>query len=221
MLHEVFYKALGADGILALRETIKTIHRIVPNVPVILGVYGGDIGHSNLALIEYAFEYLDADGITINPYFGQEALQPLLDLGNKGIIVLCRTSNYGAMELQGIVSRENEVPFYRTVAWRVSQYWNEKHRNCALLIGATSHGELSKIRSTVCRLPIFVTGIGPQSKTGKIEKDDVREIVINGRNGDGLGFVVCSSRGIIFADDPHTEAANLHKLINRYRAELL
>jgi len=216
MINDVFYRTLGKDGFATLQETINRIHHLASSVPVLLNICAGDIGHSNRQTIEYVFDKLDADGITINPYFGQEALQPFLDLREKGVVVLCRTSNYGANEFQDIISQENNVPLYRTVAWQVSEYWN-KNGNCALLMGLSSHGEIGKLREIVPNVTIFFTGIGPQSQTGIIEEDNVREIVVNGKNKEGTGFVICSSRGVIFSPDPHQEALRLHQLIKKYR----
>jgi orotidine-5'-phosphate decarboxylase len=82
-----------------------------------------------------------------------------------------------------------------------------------------SHGELGRIRSIVDDIPIFVTSIGTQGKTGRIEDDDVREIIVNGRDSEGYGIAVCSSRAIIFSPNPQQEALRLHHLINRYRKE--
>lgn len=215
-INDVFYKAHGEAGMRALKMTMDRIHLIAPKVPVLINICAGDIGHSNKALVDYVFGYLDADGITLNSYFGQEASQLLLDRSEKGIVVLCRTSNFGAGEFQDMPLSELEgVPFWRTVAWRVSQYWNS-NSNCALLIGATFPGQLREIRSLQCNLPIFVTGVGPQSKSGKIEEDDIKDIVIGGKDKEGSGIVICSSRGIIFSQNPKEEAFRLHNLINKY-----
>jgi len=215
MINDAFYKAFGNDGLIAMQETIERIHQIAPKTPVLLNICAGDVGNSNLRTIEYVFGKLDADGVTINPYFGQEALQPFLDLREKGVVVLCRTSNLGAGEFQDVISQFDNVPLYRTVACRVSWYWNQ-NRNCALLMGLASHGEIGELREVIPDLPIFFTGIGPQSKTGNIEEDDVKEIVVNGKNKEGKGFIICSSRGVIFSANPHQEALRLHNLIHKY-----
>jgi orotidine-5'-phosphate decarboxylase len=215
MADDAFYR-MDAE---ALRVTVQRARAFAPDVPFVLGCYGGGVEHSNAALIEYAFDYIGADAIAVNPYFGRRGgLEPFLNLKNKGVIVLCRTSNQGVEDFQNILSAAEGVPLWKTVAWRVASYWND-NSNCALLMGPTSHGELSQVRSIVPHMPIFVTGIGQQNETGRIEEDDVREIVVNGRNGDGRGFVVCSSRGVILAPNPRQETERLHRLVEKYRGE--
>jgi orotidine-5'-phosphate decarboxylase len=216
-----FYLAQGVPGFRAMEETVARIHSIAPKVPIVLNTCEGDIGNSNLAFLEYALRVLGVDGFTINPLFGQEALQPFLDLRHKGIIVACRTSNYKADEFQCLPIQDHEnVPFYKSVAHRVSMFWNEK-RNCALQFGVRCADSIRLVRQDVAPdLPIFVQGIGPQSKTGEIEEDDVRGIVVASGNSEGTGFVLCSARGIIFSPQPRQEATRLHHLIEKYRNEL-
>ncbi|MCX6721344.1 MAG: orotidine-5'-phosphate decarboxylase [Candidatus Staskawiczbacteria bacterium] len=214
LINHYFYWAKGIPGILALKEIISRIHAIAPNVPILLNNSEGDIGNSNLAIIEYAFGELDLDGITINPWFGQEALQPFLNLPQKGIVVVCRTSNFGSEEFQCLkISDHESVSLFKTVAWRVSQFWN-KNGNCALQFGVRSCADISLVREIVPDMPIFVQGVGPQSKTGTIEEDDVREIIVAGRHN----TILCSARGVIFSPDPRKEATRLHHLISKYRA---
>ncbi|MFA4937420.1 MAG: orotidine-5'-phosphate decarboxylase [Patescibacteria group bacterium] len=98
-LNTAFYEAYGSEGNEALRDTIFFI-RSKTTVPVILDYKRGDIGNTNLGYIQAAFDYFKADAITINGYLGQEAVQPFLDQKDKGVIVLCLTSNPGAEEFQ-------------------------------------------------------------------------------------------------------------------------
>ncbi|MDP3882702.1 MAG: orotidine-5'-phosphate decarboxylase [Candidatus Staskawiczbacteria bacterium] len=215
-----FYLEHGAGGLSALQQIIASVHTIAPGVPFILGSYAGGVYHSNVKLARYAFDTMHADGITVNPWFGQEALEPLLSRSEKGVFVVCRTSNYGAAEFQDLLlAKHDDVPLYKTVAFQVATYWNDRH-NCALLMGPMAYGELAKVRDIVNHLPIFVTGIGSQGPSHKIEDEDVREIIVNGGNGKPHGSVVCSSRGVIFAPGirgPHDEAARLHGLIAKHR----
>jgi orotidine 5'-phosphate decarboxylase subfamily 2 len=215
MADDAFYRA-DAD---ALCETVKIIHATAPEVPFILGSYAGGVERSNEALAEYAFDYIKADAITVSPYFGREGgLQTFLDFKDKGVIVSCRTSNRGVEDFQDRISAQEDVPLWKTVAWRVSEYWNSNH-NCALLMGPTSHGELSQLRELVRDMSVFVTGIGKESKSGRIEDDEVREIAVNGKNRCGQGFAICSSRGVILAPNPRAEAERLNNLANAYRKE--
>ncbi len=209
-----FYEAYGYEGIAALRRTIADIHVLAPNVPVILDAKRADIGNTNAGYVQAAFEFLQADAITVHPYLGAEALQPFLDLKDKGIIVLCRTSNPGAGEFQDLsVSGE---PLYRFVARRVASEWN-KNGNCALVVGATYPEELREVRGLVGDMPILIPGIGAQG-------GDVEQTVTAGKDSRGWGMIINSSRGIIFAskgadfaEAARRETLKLRDLINQYR----
>lgn len=209
-----FYVAHGEDGIKALHETIAYIHMVAPDVPVILDAKVADIGNTNNGYVQMAFEYLQADAITVHPYLGQEALRPFLDCKDKGVIVICRTSNPGASEFQG----DNDVtwPLYKIVAEHVTKKWN-KNGNCALVVGATYPEELAEVRKIVGDMPILIPGIGAQG-------GDVEKTVKAGKDSNNEGMIINSSRGIIFAskNEDFAEAARhetikLHDLINQYR----
>lgn len=217
MADQNFYLEMGVEGMMALRDTIKVVHTIAPKAPFILGCYGGGVSHSNVALARYAFDCLDADAVTLNPWFGEEAMKPLLNRREKGVIVTCRTSNYGAKEFQDLKLADHEdVPLFKTVAHRVSTYWNGNH-NCALLMGPMGYGEIAKVREVADRLPLFVTGIGTQSKSQQIDEEDVQEIICNGINSDGFGIAICAARSVIFSANPHDEVVRLTNLINKCR----
>lgn len=238
-----FYEAYGAKGIAALERTIEEIHAIAPDVPVILDAKRADCGNTNKAYVNAAFDFFQADAITVHPYLGAEALRPFLDRSDKGVIVLCRTSNQGAGEFQdrkivltfgelveliGDADEANDLsgrmswsyptggyrmPMYHYVALRVSRHWN-KNGNCALVVGATHPNELREVRGLVGDMPILIPGIGAQG-------GDVREAASAGKDSRGRGIIVSSSRGIIFAskDGNFAEAARretekLHDLIN-------
>lgn len=188
-LNVAFYEACGADGFAALRQTINDIHTIAPDVPVILDAKRADIDNTNTSYASAAFDYFRADAITVNPYFGGEALKPFFARREKGIFVVCRTSNPGAGEFQD--SFVNGEPLYRFVARRATSLWN-KNGNCALVVGATYPDELREVRELVGDMPILIPGIGAQG--GNLEK-----IVLAGKDSRGMGLVISSSRRIIFA----------------------
>jgi len=209
-----FYEAHGAEGITALCRTIADIRAIAPDVPVILDAKRADIGNTNAGYVNAAFDYLRADAITVHPYLGAEALQPFLARAEKGVIVLCRTSNPGAAEFQDL--SVNGEPLYRFVARRVADLWNE-NGNCALVVGATYPDELREVRGLVGDMPILIPGIGAQG-------GDVEKTVSAGKDGRGRGMIVNSSRGIIFAskgmdfaEAARRETEKLRDLINQYR----
>jgi len=193
-LNAAFYGAVPG-GLEALRETIAYIRRRFPDVPIIVDAKRGDIGNSNKAYVGEVFNHMNADATTIHPFLGQEANQPFLDQTEKGVFVLCRTSNPGAGEFQDLPVNYpplGNVPFYLVVAHRVATGWNEND-NCGLVVGATYPEELAQIRAIAPDLPILIPGIGPQG--GSIES-----AVKAGKNEE-LGIIINSSRGIIFASD--------------------
>ena len=209
-----FYEAYGTEGMAALHRSIADIHAIAPDVPVILDAKRADIGNTNNGYAQMAFNFLQADAITVHPYLGQEAMQPFLDYKDMGVIVLCRTSNPGAGEFQDLLV--NSEPLYRFVARRVSTEWN-KNGNCTLVVGATYPDELREIRRLVGDMPILIPGIGAQG-------GDVEKTVTAGKDSRGQGMIINSSRGIIFAskgqdfaEAARRETEKLHKLINQYR----
>lgn len=212
-LNSAFYEAHGDKGIAALRHTILNVRAIAPDVPVILDAKRADIGNTNLRYVNFAFDHLQADAITVHPYLGAEALRPFLEREEKGVIVLCRTSNPGADEFQDL--SVNGDPLYRFVARRVANQWN-KNGNCALVVGATYPDELREVRGVVGDMPILIPGVGKQG-------GDVEKAVSAGKDSRGKGMIINSSRGIIFASNApdfaeaaRCETEKLHNLINQY-----
>ncbi len=213
-LNSAFYEADGAAGLNVMRNTIAYIRDTAPHVPVILDAKRADIGNTNTGYATAAFEYLQADALTVHPYLGSEALAPFLNHKDKGIIVLCRTSNPGAGEFQDLLV--DGEPLYRVVARRVANHWNV-HGNCALVVGATFPDELREVRELVSDMPILIPGIGAQG-------GDVEKTVSAGKDSRGYGMVINSSRGIIFASSgedfaevARSETEKLRSLINQCR----
>lgn len=221
-----FYEAFGPDGLYALRETIGYINTAAPDVPVIIDAKRADIGNTNEGYVDALFGYYNADAITVHPYLGREALQPFLDQKDKGVFVLCRTSNPGAGEFQDKriqkpavimgVDEDDKEPLYEVVARRVATDWNA-NSNCGLVVGATYPDELERVRSIVGDMPILIPGVGAQG-------GDVEATVKAGKDGRGQGMIINSSRGIIFASSgadfaeaARRETERLHNLINQCR----
>lgn len=187
-----FYEAYGDLGFQVLRNTIAYIHKIAPEVPVILDAKRGDIGNTNLGYVKEAFDYFKADAITVHPYLGAEALQPFLDQKDKGIIILCRTSNPGSGEIQNLLV--NGKPLYQVIAQQITEHWNA-HKNCAIVAGATYPEELKIIRSIIGDdIPILIPGIGAQG-------GDLQKTVLACKNSTNTGMIISASRSIIFASD--------------------
>lgn len=189
------YAAVGAED--QLLETIRYIRERAPGVPVILDSKRGDIGSTAEKYAREAFERFDADAVTVNPYLGRDAAEPFLAYADKGIVILCRTSNAGAREFQDLVVDGRKL--YEIVAEHVAQRWNA-HGNCLLVVGATYPEELAAIRLRTGEMTFLVPGVGAQG-------GDVERVVRQGRNLRGRGLIINSSRGILYAGSGEDFAA--------------
>jgi orotidine-5'-phosphate decarboxylase len=210
-----FYESFGTDGIEQLKETIAYINEKYPDIPVILDAKRADIGNTNNGYVNFVYEFLGANAVTLHPYLGREALEPFLRLSDKGAIVLCRTSNPGAGEFQNLIVEG--MPMYEYVAARVTTEWNS-NKNCLLVVGATYPEEMKSIRSIVGPEMVFlVPGIGAQG-------GDVEASMKAGLGANGRGLILSSSREILYAssDEDFAQAARAKALetrdeINKYR----
>lgn len=214
--NSAYYEAYGSEGIRALKMTFDYLRQTYPDIVTILDAKRADIGSTNEGYVTYAFDYLGADAITLHPYLGSQALKPFLDRVDKGCIILCRTSNPGAGELQDLVV--NGEKLYQVVARKIASNWN-KNGNCLLVVGATYLDELSQVRAIAPQMTFLIPGIGAQG-------GDVEKTVKAGRNTKGAGMIINSSRGIIFAskDDDFAQRAReetekLKNEINKFRKD--
>jgi orotidine-5'-phosphate decarboxylase len=207
------YAALGAEE--ELLETIRYINARAPGVPVILDSKRGDIGSTAEKYAREAFERYGADAVTVNPYLGRDSAEPFLQYADKGIVILCRTSNAGAREFQDLDVGGRRL--YQVVAENVAREWNSRG-NCLLVVGATYPEELADVRARTGDMTFLVPGVGAQG-------GDVERAVRAGRRADGAGLVITSSRGILYASGGEDFAAaarratlELRDAINRARA---
>jgi orotidine-5'-phosphate decarboxylase len=182
-----FYAAARAED--QLEMTITHIRRHYPAIPVILDAKRGDVGSTAEMYAREAFERYQADAVTVNPYLGFDSLAPFLDFADKGVIVLCRTSNPGASDVQDIASGEKKL--YQLIAEKAARDWNAKG-NVLLVVGATYPEELRQIRAIVRDMPILVPGVGAQG-------GDVAAVVANGATADGTGLIISASRAVLYA----------------------
>lgn len=210
------FAALGAEQ--ALERVIDHVHQAHPGIPVILDAKRGDIGSTAERYVEEAFDRYAADAVTANPYLGRDGVQPFLDRTDKGVILLCRTSNPGSADFQSLDC--GGKPLYQHVAETIARDWN-RHGNCALVAGATGPEELAQIRATVGDMPLLVPGIGAQG-------GDVAAVLKNGLTAHGDGLIISSSRAILYAseDDDYADAAaaaaeTLRRDIELHRAKLV
>lgn len=182
------YAAYEAED--QLERTIDYIHQNHPHVPVILDSKRGDVGNTAERYALEAFERYKADAVTVNPYLGGDSLEPFLKHSDKGVIILCRTSNPGARDIQDL-QVQGTRKLYHAVAEMAATKWNSRG-NCMLVVGATYPRELAEIREIVGEMPFLVPGVGAQG-------GDVVQAVQNGRTRSGKGLVISSSRAILYA----------------------
>jgi orotidine-5'-phosphate decarboxylase len=208
-----FYEAQGTKGTAELKLTAEYLHKNFPDIFIILDSKRADIGNTNNGYVTEVFDWLGFDAVTLHPYLGKEALKPFLDRADKGCIILCRTSNPGAGELQDLnvvqATGLPDKPLWQVVAEKVRDDWNYNY-NCMLVVGATYPEEMKKLRGIMGRTAFLVPGIGAQG-------GDVKATVEAGLNDERRGLIINSSRGIIFAENPAVEAKKLRDEINQYR----
>jgi orotidine-5'-phosphate decarboxylase len=183
-----YFASIGAESVLqSVCDYIRAQH---PHLVLMLDAKRGDIGSTAEHYAREAFDRYQADAVTINPYMGMDSAEPYLERVDKGVIVLCRTSNPGGSDLQSL--RVDGEPLYLRVAAMVAERWNE-HGQCGLVVGATFPEELRKVRECVGQdMPLLVPGIGAQG-------GDVQATCRAGCNTQATGMMINSSRAILYA----------------------
>ncbi len=216
-LNLAFYEVLEDEGLNALKRTIKYIP---DDIPVIGDAKRSDIGNTAKAYARSIFANFNFDATTVNPYLGFDSIEPFIQYHDRGVFVLCRTSNAGAIDFQSLRSEVEGSyrPLFEIVALKVSQ-WNT-YGNLGLIIGATYPEELRLIRQNHPNIPILIPGIGAQG-------GDLASAVRYGVNAQGEKAIINSSRQIIyasrakdFAQAARRAATELRDQINYYRANL-
>ncbi len=197
-----FYEALS-DGLETLR---KTLAAIPINVPVILDAKHGDIGSTAEAYALAVFEHLGVEAITVSPYLGEDSVRPFSRYANRGVFVLCHTSNPGAADLQTLLV--DGRPLYLHVAER-APHWTD-HGNIGLVVGATYPQALAAVRAVAPDMWLLVPGVGAQG-------GDLEAAVRAGLRADGMGLIINASRSIAQAEDPRAAAEALRAAINAAR----
>lgn len=207
-----FYEALGLEGLEALRDTVAYIRKVAPDVVLLCDAKRGDINSTSAKYAEALFDYWGFDAVTVNGYLGEDSLLPFFNYADRGVFVLCRTSNPGAYEFQDIaispdaseVAVEDEghdkgqkMPLYEWMAIRSSE-WNT-NGNLGLVMGATSPDQLRTVRRRCPGMPILIPGIGAQG--GELEAA-VKNGIDHSADGQAASpnILINSARGIIYAD---------------------
>jgi len=202
-----FYEALGASGWQTLKSTIEAIPS---HIPVILDAKRGDIGSTAEAYARAMFEELGADIVTLNPYLGYDSVDPFLRYEDRGVFLLCHTSNPGAQDVQALPVCPPDrppTPLYMEIARR-AQRWNERG-NIGLVVGATYPDALARVRTVAPEMWFLVPGVGAQG--GSIDA------LGGGLRKDGRGLLVNVSRGIMLAEDPRRAAEEYVRLLTALR----
>ena len=188
-LNLAFYEALNDEGLDALKRTIK---HIPDDIPVIGDAKRGDIANTAKAYARAVFANLGCDATTVNPYMGFDSVEPFIEYADKGIFILCRTSNAGALDFQSLRCETDNGyrPLFEVVALKASQ-WNT-HGNIGLVVGATYPEELRLLRQNYPDMPFLIPGIGAQG-------GELALATRYGVNSKGEKAIINSSRQIIYA----------------------
>lgn len=207
-----YFAGLAAED--QLVKTLQYVQREYPDIPIILDSKRGDIGSTAAMYAQEAFDRYKADAVTVNPYMGHDSAQPFLDYADKGTVLLCRTSNPGAQDIQDLMV--DGQPVYQRVARMISEDWNE-HGNCCIVVGATWPEQMQTLRQICGDMPFLVPGVGAQG-------GDVKSLVQAGQTNDGSGLIINSSRAVLYASDgidfaeaARAEAMRTRDQINQYR----
>jgi orotidine-5'-phosphate decarboxylase len=211
-----FFLAHGTAGVRALERA----RRLIPSdVPVVLDAKIADIGSTAAAYARGVFDAWGFDAVTLNPYLGEDALAPFLARPDRGVFVLCKTSNPGSGDLQDVALADGR-PLSRRVA-DLANAWAARHpATVGLVVGATWPGDLAAARAACPDRPILLPGVGAQ-------QGDLAAALAAGIDRRGAGLVVTSSRAILYAgsgadwaDRARAETERLRDEVNRHRIRL-
>jgi orotidine-5'-phosphate decarboxylase len=210
-----FFEALGIGG---MRTLLEALRGVPAHVPVIADAKRADIGNTARFYAKALFEVYDFDAATVSPYLGHDSVEPFLEYEDRGVLLLCRTSNPGAEDLQDLTLADGR-PLFEAVA-ELANRWNTRG-NLGLVVGATWPEELERIRAICPDLLILLPGVGAQGA-------DLAQALRAGLDAQGGGVIVTSSRQVLYAssgDDfagaARRAALNLRDEINRQRDAVL
>lgn len=235
-----FFEGLPDNGLDVLQRLVWHIHKEFPHIPVIGDVKRADISNTNSGYAKAAYDRFGFDAITTNPYFGGDTFGPFLNYKDKGLIILCKTSNPGSKELQdlpvdhveakndGLITQEEceeiedllegEMPrVYQMVAFMAARRWNQSG-NLGLVVGATHPEAFIPVRKLAGNMTILVPGVGTQG--GDLEKTVLYAPDENGENVliNAGSKVLYASKGKDFAQAAKKEFMNLQEQITNFRS---
>lgn len=206
------YSAYAAET--QLFKTIAYLKDYYPHIPIIFDAKRGDIGSTAKMYAREGFVRYQADAITVNPYLGGDSLQPFLDYEDRGIFILCRTSNPDSGALQSLHVEGKML--YEKIAEKAVSEWND-NKNVGLVVGATYPQDLAKVRQIVGSMPLLVPGVGAQG-------GDIETVIKNGLTPKKTDLIINASRSIIYASQGNDfssaarmAAQQLRDTVNRLR----
>lgn len=227
-----FFEVFGPEGWTALKQVIEAIDaeskRLGSLIPVVLDAKRGDISSTAEAYAKSAFDSLGAHCITLSPYLGKDSIDPFIQNSEKGVFLLCKTSNPGSGDLQDVLVLDEErakkkeegdlfplssfIPLHIKVA-QLAQSWNTKN-NIGLVVGATHIEAMKRVRAAAPDLWFLTPGVGAQG--GELES-----AMKAGLRKDGKGMLIPISRGISRAANPAKAAAELRDEMLMVRNDLI
>ena len=198
----------AADALDDLRDVIA--HLKERSIPVILDAKRGDVGSTSAYYAREAFDVYDADAVTVNPYLGGDSLIPFLEREDRGVILLCRTSNPGGADVQNLKLTDGSQ-VYERIAELASSEWNSR-QNVGLVVGATRPDELARVREIVGGMFLLLPGIGAQGG----------DVAASLESGAGGGLIISSSRAVLYPEEEDLQAVrqvalDTRDLINEHR----
>lgn len=205
-----FYEARGSAGIASLERIMEYLASRHPDIPVIGDAKRADIGATSEAYARFLFDWLGFDAVTLNPWLGRDALRPFLDRADRGCVILCRTSNPGADDIQAL--EVGGTPLWERVAKMVAEEWNTLG-NCLLVMGATRPRDLRTARRLVGDMTFLAPGVGAQGAV-------LEKVLRAGLTAEGRGLIINSSRGVTEAPDMARAALDLKNAVNQARERL-
>jgi len=205
-----FYEQLGEEGYAALRAVLRAIP---DHIPTIGDAKRGDVTNTAEAYARALFDQLGFDAATVNPYLGGDAVAPFVERADRGVLIVCRTSNPGAVDLQDltVATEAGGRPLYQAVAGLARQW--DRHGNVGLVVGATYPDEMRALRALCPEMPFLVPGIGPQ--TGELARS-----VQAGLDARGGGLIINASRAVLYASDGADYAEAARSAAQRLRDEI-
>lgn len=206
-----YFAAYGAEK--ALENVIAYIKQYAPQVPVILDAKRGDIGSTAQQYAKEAFERYQADAVTLSPFMGWDTITPYLSYADKGLFLLCKTSNLGSHDFQNQVLAQvkNQPTLYEYIAQKTQQAY-EQQQSIGLVVGATYPEEIAKVRQHAPDVPLLIPGVGAQG-------GDEHATLQAARHGNGIN-IINSSRAILYASAKNDFAEQAYQVAQATRLRL-